>query len=443
MKKLIIFLLLTMFFIVSCGDSKKTENDSDLLPDEDTTDADENQEDEEEEDEESSIPDKDIHAEEPFCSPNPCKDMPHSTGRCEFDGNKSYVCHCEKGYFWKDHKCASPCDTNPCDNIELATGCIPKTKNDYECTCETDYFWDGVKCMTPCEGKECQPHSHCHAYSHVTAKCLCDENFFELVSGECTGPCDPNPCEGLSNSPERCIAEDDYYYTCECNDTYLFSPSEGCLNPCLPNKCETSENAEGICYPIHALNYSCKCKAGYFWSREAEACLEEIPPCSPENNGVCKDYDSGIIWSARAEKERNTEGIDLLYIKEALEYCKNARDGGFSDWRLPTIDELRTLVVNCPNLEPDGACKVSDKKHCLSESCYNEEDCSCHGDHDTSFGKFGVEIFGSYWSSSVGGGFFEGERNWLIDLRGDARIFTYDPFSYPLANYAPVRCVRK
>ena len=36
MKKLIIFLILAMFFIVSCGDSKKTENnDADIMPDED------------------------------------------------------------------------------------------------------------------------------------------------------------------------------------------------------------------------------------------------------------------------------------------------------------------------------------------------------------------------------------------------------------------------
>ena len=33
MKKLIIFLLLATFFTVSCGSSKKTENDADLFPD--------------------------------------------------------------------------------------------------------------------------------------------------------------------------------------------------------------------------------------------------------------------------------------------------------------------------------------------------------------------------------------------------------------------------
>lgn len=114
MKKLIIFLILAMFFVISCGSSKKTENDTDILPDEDTTDADENQEDEEKEDEESSVPHEDPSAEEPFCDPNPCENLPHSTGRCEFDGDKSYVCHCKDGYFWEDYKCVSPCDPDPC-----------------------------------------------------------------------------------------------------------------------------------------------------------------------------------------------------------------------------------------------------------------------------------------------------------------------------------------
>ena len=446
MKKLIIFLLLAMFFVISCGSSKKTENnDTDILPDEDTTDADENQEDEEKEDEESSVPHENPSAEEPFCDPNPCENLPHSTGRCEFDGDKSYVCHCKDGYFWEDYKCVSPCDPDPCEKIELATECIAKARGEFECSCEKDYFWDGEKCMTPCEGKECQPHSHCHAYSYVTAKCLCDDNFFDWGE-ECIGPCDPNPCADLSNSPGTCIAEDIISYTCGCNEGYFFGFDQGCVNLCDPNPCSGKENSTDICYQINAANYSCHCKSGYFWSRETESCLEEMPPCSPENNGMCKDYDSGLIWSARAEIKDRPGEIDLLHLDEAVEYCQTARDGGFTDWRLPTIDELRTLVVNCPALEPGGTCKVSEKKHCLSESCYNEDDCSCISeDYDAVFNKFGSEKFrGEYWSSSVGGGFFEGERNWLIQMGGKADLFTFDPLSpYSNSNWDPVRCVRK
>lgn len=446
MKKLLFFFIALILLAVSCGDSKKTENDTDILPDEDAVDEDPSEEeqdkDEEPEDEsESSLPDKDLTPEDVVCNPNPCEEMPNSTGRCEFDGDRSFVCHCKKGYFWEDYKCVSPCEPNPCANIEHATTCSPIAKGEFECDCDKDFFWDGVKCMDPCDGKECPVHQHCRAWSHVTAKCICDENFFERGS-ECVGPCDPNPCKGLSHSSEKCIAEDEFEYTCECDKDYVFAMDEGCLNPCLPNKCEGKENSTSICYTINALDYSCHCKAGFFWSKETEECLQEMPQCSPENNGVCKDYDSGLIWSARAEMKKYPGNIDLLYVDEATAYCPTARDGGFTDWRLPTIDELRTLIINCPGLEPNGACKV--RKGCLSESCYEEENCRCEGEsYDTVFSKFGYEIYGSYWSSSVGGGFFEGERNWLIKIEGDADLYTHDPFNYPLGNWDPVRCVRK
>lgn len=40
MKKSIIFLMLTIFLVVSCSSSKKAENDADLMPDEDAVDED-------------------------------------------------------------------------------------------------------------------------------------------------------------------------------------------------------------------------------------------------------------------------------------------------------------------------------------------------------------------------------------------------------------------
>ena len=41
MKKLLLLLIALTFLAASCGDSKKAENDSDILPDEDATDTDE------------------------------------------------------------------------------------------------------------------------------------------------------------------------------------------------------------------------------------------------------------------------------------------------------------------------------------------------------------------------------------------------------------------
>ena len=64
MKKILVPILILMFFVISCSSSKKAENDADILPDEDAVDEDaakpdkeQNDEEELEDDAESSVPD--------------------------------------------------------------------------------------------------------------------------------------------------------------------------------------------------------------------------------------------------------------------------------------------------------------------------------------------------------------------------------------------------
>ncbi|MBP5405838.1 DUF1566 domain-containing protein [bacterium] len=445
MKKLIILLILATVFTVSCGGSKKTENnDTDLMPDEDTTDADENQEyEEKEEEEESSVPDKDIPIEEAVCKPNPCKKMEHSNGKCEFDGDRSYICHCEEGYHWEDYKCVSPCDDNPCDNVKNSDGCYTKNRETFACRCKEGYAWDGESCLNPCESHTCPAHSECHAYNATSYGCICDDNFFK-ENDECVSPCDPNPCKGVANSTGKCIAANSSRYSCECKNNYVFTYKNECVSPCEPNPCTGLENVSGTCYTIDANNYSCGCKKGFYWLGENGGC-QPILECSPENNGFCKDSESQLIWSSRAERTDYPGAAQLFRIFERAEaYCNNLKEGGFADWHLPTIDELRTLIVNCPKLEPYGTCRVSDKTGCLASTCYKESQCLCEGDgSEVIFSKFGSEGYGQYWSSSAGG--FNGYKQyWLIQTEGSANVFSYDLYEYLNEYfYAPARCVRK
>ncbi|MDM8541871.1 caspase family protein [Desulfococcaceae bacterium HSG9] len=53
-------------------------------------------------------------------------------------------------------------------------------------------------------------------------------------------------------------------------------------------------------------------------------------------NGTVKDTKSGLIWAAKD----NGEDIDW---KDAKKYCENYKAGGYTDWRLPTIDELEGI----------------------------------------------------------------------------------------------------
>ena len=94
----------------------------------------------------------------------------------------------------------------------------------------------------------------------------------------------------------------------------------------------------------------------------------------------------GLMWSER-------------YWNAAKEYCEGLSEGGFSDWRLPNIDELRTIIENCPKTEPGGECKVSERSGCLSfNECYKPW-CSCFCHASKVYSKFGDENL-YLWSSS-------------------------------------------
>jgi hypothetical protein len=59
------------------------------------------------------------------------------------------------------------------------------------------------------------------------------------------------------------------------------------------------------------------------------------------------DPETGLLWS---------DITDYLELEEAESYCSSLMEGTDRYWRLPTIDELWTLVVNCS--EEDAPCPI-------------------------------------------------------------------------------------
>ncbi|MBP5407431.1 DUF1566 domain-containing protein [bacterium] len=127
------------------------------------------------------------------------------------------------------------------------------------------------------------------------------------------------------------------------------------------------------------------------------------------------DKSTGLTWSSKSKH---------INLKEAVSYCKKLNEGGFNDWRLPTISELRTLIQNCPATQTGGKCKVTDK--CLYYDCRND---ACRGcDDSDSSGKYSkLGDTSSLWS----------DTQWRVGF-STGRL-SREPWGYVF----DVRCVRK
>lgn len=95
------------------------------------------------------------------------------------------------------------------------------------------------------------------------------------------------------------------------------------------------------------------------------------------------DY-AGLQWSPLLEYEKTWQ--------KAMDYCE-ARDA-----RLPTIDELRKLIINCSGSTYGGACQVSDPDR-LSTGYSSYDDCCCSG-NAASYSALGDGKDIALWSSS-------------------------------------------
>lgn len=100
-----------------------------------------------------------------------------------------------------------------------------------------------------------------------------------------------------------------------------------------------------------------------------------FPECSPASAKPC--ISGNLIWSETKKTKRTQGGCNTD--------CNNLNEAGYSSgWRLPTINELRTLVQNCSKTVslPDGVCQVSDT--CIKTLCKDEDNCKCSSGNDYS-----------------------------------------------------------
>ena len=104
---------------------------------------------------------------------------------------------------------------------------------------------------------------------------------------------------------------------------------------------------------------------------------------------VWTDPDSGLMWQAGFIDERFT-------WSSAIDHCNSLVYGGYDNWRLPSISELRTLVRGCPDTQTDGDCGVTDSCTDIME-CWSFSEClGCILDGGPASG-------GCYWPDQIEG----------------------------------------
>ena len=146
---------------------------------------------------------------------------------------------------------------------------------------------------------------------------------------------------------------------------------------------------------------------------ETGACNAILRDCSESHHELCTDEETGLMWSKKSGEKHWTE---------ANQYCEDLDELGFDDWRLPTIDELRTLVLACEGTVTGGTCPISEEGNALDEESWTD-DCFCEESSMGIYTKFGTDDWYVFlWSSSTVSGYSEDNAHYWALETAQARI---------------------
>ena len=263
----------------------------------------------------------------------------------EIDGNKVFVAR--KGWLGPiiDERCSE----------SMAAVLLPRAVGYAQATIKLAYkeagLWPNTGCNTlaaECVGNSVEQYDDCG----------------NLIRKEDCGPdqyCDNARCidDIICNCSGKECGDDGCGNSCgDCNS------DENCQdNQCIPKEPTCTPNAELRCTSNDVYSYdSCgnlerKVEDCDYGCSDRE-CLPGSGDYLDNEDGTISDINTKLMWEKFPLDTRKV-------WDDAINLCENLNLGGYSDWHLPIIDELRTLVRGCPPLMPNGQCNITDQ----CESC--------------------------------------------------------------------------
>ena len=200
---------------------------------------------------------------------------------------------------------------NGTDWAPSKTGTYSKTSVENECVfrCNDGFFWDGEKCVSPCSGAV-------------------------------------NPCSGTAHSTGTCTATGPTDYICGCSNGYYWWDDQGCTDKKpipLGNICTQTEK----CYNNDS-QIECPAYGEDFYGQASQyaangICVaQSITNKSVLNEETSLDNNTGLEW------KKSMSPTSFYSQEEAIEYCENLEYAGHGDWRLPTLNEMLTVLSYKP-----------------------------------------------------------------------------------------------
>ena len=299
---------------------------------------------------------------------------------------------CVANKFWNGKECTSPCeaDPNPCAGVENSTyECIALAWNKYSCGCENGYLylWDNKKyeCVPVSLARICTGQNKCYNDSEEIACPTIEEaDFFGQDAWYAeNGYCAPKKFTidstvedqktviDLNTGLEWQQTVENSKYSWENADNYCrelnYAGKSGWRLPTRKEFYSIIDN--GRTNPATDPEYFNSTEK--FWTSTVNAqenstnkwyvdfsdgssgiektqkyvrCVrgEEPPeavlvPSTVEGDDIMTDTTSGLVW-------QDIHGGGSNTWLQALEYCASLDYAGFSDWRLPSLNELLSII---------------------------------------------------------------------------------------------------